>query len=548
MNHPNIIKYRGHGENEHFYFILTDKCNQGNLRNVLRLKKRFSELETRYIIFQLSNALKYLHQMNLIHRDIKLDNIFLHENKVQLGDFGFSTILRNNGEKAKSICGTPNYIAPEILEKKPYDMMVDIWSLGVLTYTLLVGIPPFESKDTQQAYEKIKRCEYSIPKDLAISEESKSFIERCLTLDPSKRISSNELCLHPFFTKTPSIPESISFTEIQSPLKQIVPITESHSDEKFINKKRTCASVSNLKTVNAHKKKKVQENNFDISPDVLINDVICMNINQEKQLCTMSLMKSEILRIYKRINELCSSTDCNKEPSYYYNDHRYGHHWISKWIDATRDNIGFGYQLCDGSIGIHFNDKVRMYGSSKKDKIDISYFKQSNKDRNYVTESVDMKSLLESPKIQMKRRILIYQKLLSHLPPKLTSIGLGMVCESKKEESDCTSPLLFWHLMEDRTIVFMFENFTIQINFSDHTKLIMTFPPNTDRFLDINKKPEMITYVNKNGQYETLCSVRISSKELWKESKDKFKRASKILHYLFNMKDDELCPLFNNDM
>jgi polo-like kinase 1 len=96
---------------------------------------------------QIINALKYLHAHRIIHRDLKLGNLFLNEKmEIKLGDFGLATKLDFDGEKKRTICGTPNYIAPEVLEGKGgHSYEVDIWSLGVIIYTLIIGKPPFET-------------------------------------------------------------------------------------------------------------------------------------------------------------------------------------------------------------------------------------------------------------------------------------------------------------------------------------------------------------------------------------------------------------------
>jgi len=96
-------------------------------------------------------ALKYFHNKRVIHRDLKLGNLFLSEEmKIKIGDFGLASKLEFEGEKKRTICGTPNYIAPEILEaKNGHSYEVDIWSLGVIIYTLSIGKPPFETNDVQ---------------------------------------------------------------------------------------------------------------------------------------------------------------------------------------------------------------------------------------------------------------------------------------------------------------------------------------------------------------------------------------------------------------
>lgn len=111
------------------------------------------------------HALKYLHYNRVIHRDLKLGNLFLGDKmELKLGDFGLATKLEFDTEKKRTICGTPNYIAPEILDDKTgHSYPVDIWSLGVIIYTMIIGKPPFETPDVKTTYKKIRMNNYSFP-------------------------------------------------------------------------------------------------------------------------------------------------------------------------------------------------------------------------------------------------------------------------------------------------------------------------------------------------------------------------------------------------
>ena len=117
------------------------------MNELLRRRKRLHELEVQCYSLQIINALKYLHAHRIIHRDLKLGNLFLNDKmEIKLGDFGLATKLDFDGEKKRTICGTPNYIAPEVLEGKcGHSYEVDVWSLGVIIYTLIIGKPPFET-------------------------------------------------------------------------------------------------------------------------------------------------------------------------------------------------------------------------------------------------------------------------------------------------------------------------------------------------------------------------------------------------------------------
>jgi polo-like kinase 1 len=146
------------------------------------------------------NALKYLHQHRIIHRDLKLGNLFLSEKmEIKIGDFGLATKLDFDGEKKRTICGTPNYIAPEVLEGKAgHSYEVDLWSLGVIIYTLIIGKPPFETSDVKATYRRIKMNAYSFPEHVVISENARDLISKLLVGDPKQRLTLEETANHPF--------------------------------------------------------------------------------------------------------------------------------------------------------------------------------------------------------------------------------------------------------------------------------------------------------------------------------------------------------------
>jgi serine/threonine protein kinase len=147
-------------------------------------------------------SLKYLHSHKVIHRDLKLGNLFInHHMQVKVGDFGLATKLTRMDERKKTICGTPNYIAPEILEgKNGHSFEVDIWSTGVILYTLLVGKPPFEAKDVKSTYKRIVANQYSFPDHTVVSPEAKDLIRFMLQPRPEKRPNLEQLSEHSFFT------------------------------------------------------------------------------------------------------------------------------------------------------------------------------------------------------------------------------------------------------------------------------------------------------------------------------------------------------------
>ena len=204
MNNPFLVKlYCCFQDNEHLYFIM-EFIQGGELFFHLHRETRFDDEKTSFYIAELILALDFLHKNKVIYRDIKPENILLDvEGHIKLTDFGLSRMCCSKNEKVFTICGTPFYIAPEILENKGYNNSVDWWSLGCLMYEMLVGKPLFNFNNIN-----ININEYKKPLQLStgFSDEAKDLITKLLDLDPKKRIGAGpngveDLKKHPYFKK-----------------------------------------------------------------------------------------------------------------------------------------------------------------------------------------------------------------------------------------------------------------------------------------------------------------------------------------------------------
>lgn len=215
LKHKYVCEYKHFFEDKTNCYILLELCHCQSMNELIKRRKRLTEPEVKYYLNQLVESVKYMHSHLVIHRDLKLGNLFLDKNlRIKVGDFGLATKVADSEEKRKTICGTPNYIAPEVIdgdkEKRGHSFEVDVWSMGVIFFTLLVGKPPYESKDVKSTYQRILRNEYSFPSNIQISEDAKDLIASMLQTKPEKRPSLELIMAHPFFSENPrSIPSSL---------------------------------------------------------------------------------------------------------------------------------------------------------------------------------------------------------------------------------------------------------------------------------------------------------------------------------------------------
>ena len=219
LRHENIVGFEHFFEDGENVYILLEMCENQTMSELMKRRKRLTDLEIRCYANQILSAMKYLHSHRVIHRDLKIGNIFLNEKmQIKLGDFGLATKLEFEGERKRTICGTPNYIAPEVLDgKSGHSYEVDTWSFGVILYTCLVGKPPFETSDVKTTYRRIRMNAYSFPEHVVVSDTAKSLITRILHSDPARRPSLDDILGHDFFQSAGSIPKLLPPSTLACP-------------------------------------------------------------------------------------------------------------------------------------------------------------------------------------------------------------------------------------------------------------------------------------------------------------------------------------------
>ena len=185
LKHPFIVQLFGYNfEDPKYIYFIMEYIQGGELFTLLRTKGTFPVPQTKFYIAHIITIFEYLHSKNIVYRDLKPENILINKNGyLKLTDFGFAKQLEN--EKTYTLCGTPEYLAPEIILNKGHGKAVDWWTLGILLYEMLVGIDPFSDDDPMKTYQKILKGKINFPK--TINKDAKSLIKHLLTQDTSKR-------------------------------------------------------------------------------------------------------------------------------------------------------------------------------------------------------------------------------------------------------------------------------------------------------------------------------------------------------------------------
>ena len=201
LHHNQVVAFEHYFEDKENVYILLELCYHQTLNELLKRRKTLSELEVQCYMIQLIKGLQYLHSHKIIHRDLKLGNLFLTDKmELKIGDFGLATKLDYDGEKKRTVCGTPNYIAPEVLDGE-HSYEVDVWAIGIIIYTLLIGKPPFEARDLNSTYKNIREINFKWPEHCKVSYCAMKLVKKILVKDPDKRPSASDIMDHPWIKK-----------------------------------------------------------------------------------------------------------------------------------------------------------------------------------------------------------------------------------------------------------------------------------------------------------------------------------------------------------
>ena len=491
LNHENIVKFEHYFEDAENVYVLLELCYNQTLHELVKRRKKLTELEAQYYVFYIVKTLQYLHNLKIIHRDLKLANIFLTENmQIKLGDFGLATQLEFDGERKRSLCGTPNYIAPEILNGKTgHSFEVDIWCIGIILYILLIGKPPFETNNALETYKRIKSKNFSFPQGERISIPAKELIESILVTEPYKRPSLQEILESDFMTMGTSIPQSLPQSTLACPppinfIKQYLPnIGPDGIVMNFVSKK---------------KKKKIELTDFN-SQHLGVGSSKPLNSNTNKVNSEKNLNLIVPKFTYETMNNIFFNTSDI---------------FVKKWVESN--DYGLGYILSNDNVGAYFNDNTKMI--YKPNGNNFIYIEKNEKYSSHM--------LFDKFNNNMSQKVNILQKF------------KGFLLEESKDDNKFVileggiNAMQFIYIKKfvrtKHAVLFRLSNLTVQISFYDNTEIILS------------KESKKVTYVNKKREiicYPLSVAFDTNNKEMIKRLKYTKKILMKML--LLKAKKDD---------
>jgi len=203
VNHPNIIALKELFDTPDKLYLIMELVTGGELFDKIVEKGSYTESEASQLVRKIVSAVDYLHNLGIVHRDLKPENLLLkradNDLEIAIADFGLSKIVGQQ-MMMQTACGTPSYVAPEVLNASGYGKEVDMWSIGVITYILLCGFPPFYGDTVPEIFEQIMEANFDYPEEYwgSVTKEAKDFINKLLVVDADKRLSAVDALKHPW--------------------------------------------------------------------------------------------------------------------------------------------------------------------------------------------------------------------------------------------------------------------------------------------------------------------------------------------------------------
>ena len=487
LNNPNIVGFEKFFEDKDNVYILLELCSNQTLNELVKRRKRLGELEVQCYSLQIIRALKYIHNHRIIHRDLKLGNLFLTSKlELKLGDFGLAAKLEYDGQRRKTVCGTPNYVAPEILEKKNgHSYEVDIWSLGVVIYTMLFGIPPFDANDEKIICKKIKMNSYKFPDNIKVDPSAKKLISSLLNLDPSKRPSLDAIVEHDFFKIYHSIPLILPLSTLSCPLSQ-----------KYISEFLKNDNVTIVKNSVNNPNINNNDNDFQIFARNRDNEIT--NKNEFMSENDTNLNFDQDLKKFAEDDNLKSRQMMSDINTFNIpQDKKYFCIRISKYFNYS-SKFGFVYFINNTHIGICFNDFSNILKSVPQNQNEKSEYLYYEKDGQPYTplDDTELNNYLknESTSRDIIKKFEIFKRIVEKHQKDFDEIkdlkNVFIPVNFNNIEGNNKVFFIKKFLVSKNCVLFRLSNKLIQIFFNDDTEV--SFSTETTKFLYINQEGKEI--------------------------------------------------------
>eukprot|EP00092_Neocalanus_flemingeri_P019813 GFUD01021463.1.p1 GENE.GFUD01021463.1~~GFUD01021463.1.p1 ORF type:complete len:609 (-),score=163.29 GFUD01021463.1:98-1924(-) len=503
MKHENIVSFHSFFEDAKYVHLLLELAPQKTLLHVSKYRRLVSECEVRYYTKQIMAGTSYIHSKQVLHRDLKLGNMFLSYNMiVKIGDFGLATSFSDN--QPGSLCGTPNYIAPEVLAKAGHSVSSEVWSIGCMVYAMLCGTPPFETESVTSTYQLISNCDYKIPQHLSML--ASQFIQSMLTHDPTMRgclgdpppssIGTN-LQDHSFLvegfspsclpssalTTTPVFTDKFTVRDEDSVTADI-PAVETSEDN------TGCGSFSPSKSLGSSLRKML---GLFSSKDKFLDQAIvglstCLASRTTDYEAPINLMVTPV--------------------------------FISKWVDYS-NKFGFGFQMSDGCVGVMFNDSTKIGTTSDSAIVEFT-------DMKGKTFSFPWEDDTNQPFPELNHRVSLLKYYIQYMEENLAdSVPFlsGMETISTRQKT-AVPQLRRWGRRGD-SVAMELNTQLVQVNhITDHVKVII-WVYNGDLLVSL-----MSTNINKTISLSSPCppAFRSRLKDTLQEVKEMaFTKASEVI-------------------
>jgi polo-like kinase 1 len=458
--HPNIVKFEHVFEDNENVYILLEMCTNQTLNDLCKRRKRLTEFEAQYYIYQIVGALKYLQKNRVIHRDLKLGNLFLNDKlEIKLGDFGLAAKLDFDNEKRHTVCGTPNYLAPEVLSNKSgHGYEVDVWSLGVVLYALVIGRPPFETPEVKMTYEKIKKVIYQFPEAVPLSDNVKNLISKIFNVEPSKRPTLDQILEHPFLNNGIRVAKIMHIS--------------------------TLAMAPNNKMI----EDMLAKESLQKSGPTMMASSVGSNIIISSSI----IAQSRVTKGFTAPQTTSGVSDENQSEIF-----------VKKWVDYS-SKYGLGYLLSNGNVGVFFNDCTKIIYDIKRDIFE--YLERRNLDRVDVLTSYTLSTY---PK-ELQKKVTLLLHFRSYLEGVKAITTNPLADPVEVPASQRIAPMIYlkkWMKTKHASLLRL-SNKIVQVAFLDNTEIILS------------SESKLVTFVNKKGE-RTKCPI---SSALESENTDLTKR------------------------